>query len=48
MDEARESGKHLFVWDRTGQVPTFFESFVGINKEFTIEMVSVALADVNV
>ena len=29
-------------------MPTFFENFVGINKELTIEMVSVALADVNV
>ena len=47
IDEARSSGKHLFVWDRTGQVPMHFENF-GINKEFTVEMVSVALADVDV
>ena len=44
MQEAREIGKHVFVWDKTGLVPTFFENF-GINKEFTIEMVRVALAD---
>ena len=40
--EAREQGRHLFVWDKAGQAPLYFENF-GIHKEFTLDMVSVAL-----
>ena len=43
----REQGKHLFIWDKTGLVPTYFEEF-GVHKEFTNEMVSVALAKANI
>ena len=35
-------GQHVFVWDHTGLVPVVFD---GVHKEFTIEMVNVALTD---
>ena len=38
LDQARNLGKHLFIWDKTGQVPSYFEDF-GKHHEFTCEMV---------
>ena len=46
MIEAREQGKHLFIWDKSGQVPTYFAEF-GIHKEYTEDMIRVALASKN-
>ena len=40
---ARESCQHLFIWDKTGRVPAFFEIFGGLHVEFTNCMVDVAL-----
>ena len=40
--EARDAVRHLFIWDKSGLVPLSFESF-GINHEFTVEMVAVAM-----
>ena len=43
VKDAARQGKHLFIWDRCGQVATFFSEF-GIHKEFITDMVEVALA----
>ena len=43
VDDARRLGKHLFLWDKSGQVAAFFSEF-GIHNEFITDMVSVALA----
>ena len=43
VNEAARQGKHLFIWDRSGQVATYFAEF-GIHKEFITDMVQVALA----
>jgi len=43
VDEARRLSKHLFVWDRSGQVGTYFAEF-GIHMEFITDMVNVALS----
>ena len=45
MEEASLNDKNLFIWDKTGRVPSEFEAFDGVNKEFTCQMVDVALAD---
>ena len=47
MAKASANGQILFIWDKSGGVPTEFETF-GVNKEFTIEMVGVALAKTRV
>ena len=47
MIGARQQGKHIFIWDKTGLVPTEFENF-GINVEFTVDMVNVAIAKDNI
>ena len=40
---ASENDQNLFIWDKTGGVPSEFETF-GVNNEFTCKMVDVALA----
>lgn len=37
----------MLIWDKTGLVPAYFETF-GVHKEFTNEMVTVALAKTNI
>ena len=42
--KANEKGQNLFIWDKTGGVPSEFEIF-GVNSEFTCHMIKVALAE---
>lgn len=44
MRQARSTGQNVFIWDRDGRVPVFFETF-GLTKDFTDEMVQVALSN---
>ena len=44
VNQARKERKHVFLWDRTGLVPLFFDGMVG---DFTDQMVEVALAKRN-
>lgn len=47
FQDANKANKHVFLWDKTGQVPVYHEGPV---VEFTEQMVQVALAkkhDVN-
>ena len=47
LEEANRREQHVFLWDKTGQVPCYFEGTV---VDFTQQMVQVALAqkhDVN-
>ena len=44
IDLARKERKHVYLWDRTGLVPLFFDGVIG---DFTHHMVEVALAKKN-
>ena len=45
---AKEQKRHLFILDKDGGVPTEFEGLGGIHKEFTYEMINVAMSSDNV
>ena len=42
IEEARMAGKHVFLWDMTGQLPLILD---GIHFDFTDDMIQVALSE---